>query len=144
MQRIPKVRIDRFAQLDPGDVFVYPRSGGSCLALKALDDEANGEQLILPLGPTYPPSTGGPRLIVPEGFTVISYGKDYTLRLPSATDAWSHRAPAVTRPALGALHRDIVQHGFKAGPMLGLIGRQAKVRLEIGNARVGAVDAFAN
>jgi hypothetical protein len=94
MRRIPKVRIDRFAPLDPGDVFVYPHSGGSCLALKAVDDEANGEQLILPLGPTYPPSTGGPRLIVPEGFTVITYGKDYILRLPSATDAWSHRAPA--------------------------------------------------
>jgi len=75
--------------------FVYPHSGGSCLALKALNDEANGEQLILPLGPTYPPSTGGPRLIVPEGFTVISYGKDYILRLPSATDAWSH-APLLT------------------------------------------------
>jgi hypothetical protein len=82
VQRIPKVRIDRFTQLDPGDVFVY------------LDDEANGEQLILPLGPTYPPGTGGPRLVMPEGFTVISYGKDYILRLPSATDAWSQRAPA--------------------------------------------------
>jgi hypothetical protein len=35
-----------------------------------------------------------------------------------------------------------VQRRFKAGPVLGLIGRQAKARLEVGDTRVGAVDAL--
>ncbi|WP_156898084.1 hypothetical protein [Methylocapsa acidiphila] len=51
---------------------------------------------------------------------------------------------ALACQTLGALHRDIVQHGLKAGPMFGLLGRQAKVCLEIRDARVGMVDPLAD
>ena len=77
MQVLPVVKIDRFEQLDPGDLFVYPHPNGSCWALKAVDLEANGDKLILPLGPTFPQSTGGPRLLPWQATTTVSFGKDY-------------------------------------------------------------------
>lgn len=93
MKRTPKVTIDRFAKLNPGDIFVYLHSGGSCLALKVVAEDDSNAQLVLPLGPIYPPNILGPRLFRPAEFTAISYGKDYTLRLPGPTSAWRQDVP---------------------------------------------------
>jgi hypothetical protein len=93
MEILPKLKIARFEKLEPGDLFVYPHSNGPCLALKAEDRMRNGEKLILPLGPTFPHSAGGPRLLPWQAATTVSFGKDYIIRVPTAPEGWTDREP---------------------------------------------------
>ncbi len=54
MEIYPPVRVARFEQLDPGDLFVYPHERGSCIALKT-EKPANGDRnYMVVLGPHFP------------------------------------------------------------------------------------------
>lgn len=89
----PQLKIERFEQLSPGDLFIWPYHGQAYFGLKVIDPERNGERLILPLGPSFPPEIGGPRLIGWQGVTTASFAKDYTLRLPTAPEGWTELPP---------------------------------------------------
>jgi hypothetical protein len=92
MLMTPGLKVDRFEQLEPGELFICPRLQGPCLALKAEDPERNGEKLVLPLSNI---QRGGnePRLYRPSPMTTISLGKDYTIKLPTTPDGWSVEDP---------------------------------------------------
>lgn len=90
----PKIEVTRFEQLKPGDLFICLFDEGACLALKAEDPERNGDKLILPLGPIFPAESGGiPLLLSGRGVTVISFGRDYILRMPVDASGWTARMP---------------------------------------------------
>jgi hypothetical protein len=104
MQPTPKLRVARFAELKPGELFVYEARRVSHVAL-AVRNSAQDEMLILPLGPTLPEYMTYPTLFNDPGTTVVSFGKDFALRLPVAPDAWSSEAPSPEVNAV-ALNKD--------------------------------------
>ncbi len=84
----------RFAQLKPGELFIFPHHAGSCVALAVGDPTDVGVTLALPLGPTLPPGMAQPTLVAPESMTVISFGTDYVLRLPCVASGWVLAEPS--------------------------------------------------
>jgi hypothetical protein len=61
--------------------------------LKAEDPDQNGEKLVLPFGPKFPEMSDGPNLLPWRAMDVISFGKDYVLRLPPYAGGWSKTEP---------------------------------------------------
>ena len=93
MDITPTVRVDRFAQIAPGDICILDYDGTTGIALKVEDPASFGDKLILPLGPPFPPGAVGPTLMAERNATVISFGKDYTLQLPVGPDGWTGTEP---------------------------------------------------
>lgn len=96
----PKLRLCEFEELSPGDLFIYFHDNGSCVALKVEDPTQNGEKLIVPFGPAFPRSLNGPNLLQGRQENVISFGKDYVLRLPSYAEGWSRSEPSANVPCI--------------------------------------------
>ena len=91
MKTAPALRTARFAQLKPGDLFLWP---GICVALKVYDPHAD-EHVILPIGPSMPnDEMTYPTLIRDPGLTVASFGRDYCVRLPPDASGWESSEPA--------------------------------------------------
>ncbi len=82
MQTIPELRVSRFAQLDSGDLFLWRHAERASVGIVATNPIENGQKLILSLGPDFPQNVIGPLLLDPNGTTVVSFGKEYVLRLP--------------------------------------------------------------
>jgi hypothetical protein len=93
MELTPALAATRFEKLSPGDLFIYGHENGLSVAMAALDPTA-GDKLILPLGPTFPPNLPSPTVSPPRGRTfALSFGAQYTLRLPTRTDGWTSTEP---------------------------------------------------
>jgi hypothetical protein len=93
----PKLKIDRFAQLQAGDLFIFVHKNGPCVALKVEDPANGGDTFIVPLGHLFPSHIAGPTLLHPEGVTVIAFEKNYVLRLPAHPAGWlTDEPPAET------------------------------------------------
>ena len=94
MRIIPSVRIDRFAQLKSGDLFIYLNGADRCVALKGVDPTNDGDKIILLLRQATPnDAVPGPRVIGERSLTAISFGQDFILRLPSEPDGWMTSYP---------------------------------------------------
>ena len=92
MNIVPRLSVTRIAQLQPGDLFVLPHGDEACIAMKVREpDEA---ELMVALGPVLPDGLAHPSLITASAATVISFGKDFTLRLPSRAGAWRSVEPS--------------------------------------------------
>jgi hypothetical protein len=94
MNIVPSLIVTRFAQLEPGDLFILPCSEGACVAMKVIDPTGDGEMLMVLLGPVFPDGLTHPSLVSAPSATVISFGKEYTLRLPSHAEGWRASPPA--------------------------------------------------
>jgi hypothetical protein len=92
MQVSPSVRVTRFAQLAAGELIIYEHSGGSCVGM-AVEDPVQGEKLLLPLGPNLPKSMRWPTLQKPKESTVVSFGQQFELRLPTVPAGWTIQEP---------------------------------------------------
>jgi hypothetical protein len=93
MNVFPEARVERFEQLKPGELFLAEIAGHRMAALKALDDERNGDQLMALLGPTFPNHVRPGQLVSWERLTVLNLGSDYTLELPTQPQGWNLEAP---------------------------------------------------
>jgi hypothetical protein len=91
----PKLRAARLPQADPGALFLVRDDTGSYVAL-AVKGPHEGDRLVLVLGP---PSPEVPEVPVLTNFSldtvVVSFGKEYTLRLPCDVKAWLPAGPRV-------------------------------------------------
>jgi hypothetical protein len=93
----PKLRASRFAQIKPGELFILVRRSQRYVGLKAHDctcaagDE--GEHLLLPIGPSLPDGMTFPTLINDPAATVVSFGQDYIVRLPTGPGDWFDDEP---------------------------------------------------
>lgn len=94
MHSQPKVKISRIAQLEVGDLFIYPHDCGSCLALSAIDPAMDNDKAMVLLGPVFPRGVVSPSLVTPAQATVISFGKEYCLRLPTQPGGWVATEPS--------------------------------------------------
>lgn len=95
MQTMPELRVRRFAQLDSGDLFLWRHAERGSVGIVAADPIENGRKLILSLGPDFPDDVIGPFLRDPNGTTVVSFGKEYVLRLPVQPTGWLDTLPAL-------------------------------------------------
>lgn len=88
MDVIPPIKAARFEQLEPGDLFIYSSPRGSCFALKTEKPANHDNCLMAMLGPSFPYEINEAFLLPWEATTVISFGKNYSLILPSDPQAW--------------------------------------------------------
>ena len=89
MEISPEVKVARFEQLEPGDLFIYMNDRAPCFALKTQKDTQSGddEGLVI-LGPQFPYDAEESFLMPWRAATALSYGKDYTVVLPTKPSAW--------------------------------------------------------
>src|SRR5665213_452969 len=88
MEVTPKMRVTRFEKLEPGDLFIYLTDEGSCFALKTATTKDGDPSDILVLGPNFPYETKESMLLRWQPTTVVSFGKDYKIILPTKPSAW--------------------------------------------------------
>ena len=77
MEVQPRLKATRFAQLDPGELFLFQIDVGPSFGLKIIDPANDGEIFLLPLGPSFSQELQQPRFYVEPAVTVVSFGKDY-------------------------------------------------------------------
>lgn len=101
MQVFPRVISKRFSQLERGDLFILLENDERYVALKCFDPADGGDELILLLGPNLPDDLGPPpRLIGEQMMTVMSFGQDYVLRLPTSPEGWMADTPPPATPTI--------------------------------------------
>jgi hypothetical protein len=88
----PTLAVMRFAQLRPGDLFIYPYKNDGFVALKV--EAPDGDNLFVPMGPRFPDGLAYPRLLDEPRSTIISFGKGYTLQLPTRPECWRSEEPS--------------------------------------------------
>jgi hypothetical protein len=95
MKIIPALKVVRFAEASPGDLLIVPIAdrGRGTVAIVAEDPTRNGQRYLVPLGPVFPDDAVGPSLVSPGEITVVSFGKNYVLRLPVGCNGWSESPP---------------------------------------------------
>ena len=83
----------RFEELTPGDLFIFLESEGSYIGLAVEDKNDRGRKLVLNLGPKFPNGVSAPHIFPWAPATVVSFAKEYQLRLPISPDHWSAVLP---------------------------------------------------
>lgn len=88
MEIIPSVKCMQLAQLEPGDLFIVHDDTGSYVALEVRDPN-KGDRLALVIGPASREISEPPILTAfPSHTPVVSFAKEYILRLPCDTKTW--------------------------------------------------------
>lgn len=101
MDVVPAIHIDRFEKLKPGDLFIYTDRNVRCAALKGVAPTAGDEAISLLLGPEIPEGMGpGPWVTGIRPGTVISFGANYLLRLPTDPEGWMSAFPPDAVPCV--------------------------------------------
>jgi len=95
---VPPLRTARPAQRSAGDLFIFPHDKGFSVAL-TVKDPADNCLTVLPLGPVFPAGLVCPTFTNFQVETAISFGKEYTLRLPPGTRGWVAAEPATEIPS---------------------------------------------
>jgi hypothetical protein len=93
MKIVPELIATRFEQLTPGDLFIFLIREEFYIALAAREKSEGGRNLVLILGPKFPEGTRGPTLFPWAAAAVVSFGKEYQLRLPTDPHCWSPVPP---------------------------------------------------
>lgn len=88
MEIFPPVKVTRFEQLKPGDLFIYPDKRQSCFAIKVEKQSADDSSGMVVLGPNFPDGISESFILEWQPATVISFGKEYSILLPQAPDLW--------------------------------------------------------
>jgi hypothetical protein len=88
------------AQLTPGELFTFRDGTTPYLGLVA--KEPNGaDKMMIVIGPHSPAVPMVPALHgLPDSLSVVSFGKDFGVRLPCTPDAWLPTEPAVDSPCV--------------------------------------------
>jgi hypothetical protein len=72
----------------------------SYVAMNAVDPAKDGDKAFVTLGPTFPDGVIGPTLTNASGVTVVSFGKEFLLRLPCEATGWTMGEPPPDKPAV--------------------------------------------
>jgi len=112
MKITPELKVTRFAQLKPGELFLYFHDDGASVGLAAKNPVQFGDMSIVSLGPKFLPTVGGPTIDSPQnspGYrsALLSYGSDYVLRLPVSSQAWRSGTPGADLPCIAVAQEDI-------------------------------------
>jgi hypothetical protein len=93
MKIVPELIVTRFEQLTPGDLFIFLIREESYIALAAKEKSGDGKNLVLVLGPQFPEGINAPHLFPWTAATVVSFAKEFQLRLPTDPHHWSTLPP---------------------------------------------------
>jgi hypothetical protein len=92
MPSTPKIRVERFAKLQPGELIRFEVQGVSSIGLVCDYQDHEPEKLLLLLGPNFPNPYNYPTL-VKLNLTAVSFGTNFLLRLPVDLTSWSEAEP---------------------------------------------------
>jgi len=123
-------RLD-FRALESGDLFIWPDDGGG-IAIVVTDPTSDGEKLALLLGPSREQGAHRPALkLGPSSHAlVISFGKDFLVRLPCEAGGWLSNEPPVDAVCLLLQGDKLYFRGFFDG--YGSVSRSLYVSVEDG------------
>jgi hypothetical protein len=117
MEVFPQLAVERFEQLKPGELFLVDMLDTKMVAMKAVDDQQDGDTLMVLLGPSYPRDWRPGYLVPWQGVTVVSFGTRFLLELPHTPDGWSANPPPPEMLALVKTNEEIFLRGyFQQGP----------------------------
>lgn len=88
MEIFPPVNVARFDKLAPGDLFICPHESGSFFALKTEEPTKSDSDCAVVLGPHFPYGPKESALMNLQHKTVISFGDNYSILLPTEPDLW--------------------------------------------------------
>lgn len=93
MEIVPSVRVTRFEQLEPGELFIYMDGTHTFYALKTQPPATGDKSTMVVLGPSFPEDLKEAFLLPWQPATVLSLGKNFSI-LPSLDPAsWSLQGP---------------------------------------------------
>jgi hypothetical protein len=107
MEVTPKMRAARFEKLEPGDLFIYLTDRRSCFALKTEKTNDGDPSDILVLGPDFPYDAKESMLLRWQPTTVVSFGKDYKIVLPTKPSEWFLDGNVRTAVCLAVCDEDV-------------------------------------
>jgi hypothetical protein len=90
LNTLPSVKVCRFEEVKPAELFLFEYGDDKCVGFAAeYSDHGDVEKFIFPLGPQIPAVLKGRRLFK-HRMTVVSFGTQYTLLLPTTADLWGY------------------------------------------------------
>lgn len=92
MPSTPKIRVERFAKLQSGELIRFEIQGVSSIRLVCDYQDDEPENLLLLLGPNFPNPLSHPTL-GKLNLTDVSFESDFLLRLPVDPPSWSEAEP---------------------------------------------------
>ncbi len=97
MNIVPALRVTRFEQLAPGELFILFSGSERFYALKTKAPNEHSEPQMVVLGPRFIAGDNESFLLAWQASTVLSYGKDFSVVPSSHPDHWfdegSRRTP---------------------------------------------------
>jgi hypothetical protein len=54
MEVLSKLKVTRFAQTKPGDLFMFSHDSGTSVAMSVIDPANDGDKVVVVLGPDFP------------------------------------------------------------------------------------------
>jgi hypothetical protein len=115
MMFAPKIQVQRFNQLDPGDLFIFDFDGILVVALKAVDQMQDGDEVIVPLSLELPPEHGVAQFLSSQSCSVISFGKEYSVSLSPLNTGWMFQPPSPSTPALALKGNELFVRANSSG-----------------------------
>jgi hypothetical protein len=89
---VPRLKVERFAQLEPGELFLFEHSSVRCVGFVCDYRDPDPTKLLLVLGPEYPGEIKSPTLLN-INVTAISFGKEFSIVLPVDRHQWCEDEP---------------------------------------------------
>jgi hypothetical protein len=93
MKISPPLTVTRMARLQPGDLFLYLNGNQSCVAVRVTDPEDRDDVIWMSIGPAFPGAHAAPEFHNQIRETIVSFGKNYQLRLGSRPASWGPDHP---------------------------------------------------
>ncbi len=102
----PKYKVERVAQLGPGELFLAELRGVHFVGLVCSYDGPGSNKPILPLGPRFPDGNDGPTLLDVH-LTAVSFGSEFVIRFPVDPEQWMESEPARDCQCLLAIENNL-------------------------------------
>ena len=107
MNIIPPVKIERFEQLQPGDLFVYMNEGAGCFALKLERERDNDPNKMVFIGPDFPHDMKESYILPWQKATVVSHGKNFNIVLPGRAASWKPQTEMRKPVCLAVIEKEV-------------------------------------
>jgi hypothetical protein len=93
MKIVPPIRTERFEKLEPGELFLFMEHDYQFYALKTQQPSSGDRSQFVVLGPTFPERFTEAFLLPWAATTALSFGKEYSILLPTNAASWSSNGP---------------------------------------------------
>jgi len=116
MELIPPIGMTPFGQLEPGDLFLHMSGPDKFYALKTAQPPKGPNTTMVMLGPSFFEDCNESFLLPWETAMVLSFGKNFSILLPTEADAWSWSAENRRKPVCLAVAGENIYVCANGGP----------------------------